>query len=86
MVGFTRALARDVGGAGITVNAVAPGFIDTEMTRGIGAGDRERVVRRSPLGRLVEAEDVADAVAFLLDPASRNITGTVLTVDAGSTA
>jgi 3-oxoacyl-[acyl-carrier protein] reductase len=86
LVGFTRSLAREVGEAGITVNAVAPGFIDTEMTRGLGPGERDRIVRRSPLRRLVEAEDVANAVAFLLDDASRHITGTVLTVDAGSTA
>jgi 3-oxoacyl-[acyl-carrier protein] reductase len=86
IVGFTRSLAREVGPAGITVNAVAPGFIDTEMTQGLGDAQHEQIVRRSPLHRLAEAEDIANAVEFLLGDKARNITGTVLTVDAGSTA
>jgi 3-oxoacyl-[acyl-carrier protein] reductase len=86
LIGFTRSLAREVGPLGINVNAVAPGFIDTAMTDGLEAGQHERIVRRSPLGRLAEASDVAGAVEFLLSEKARNITGTTITVDAGSTA
>jgi 3-oxoacyl-[acyl-carrier protein] reductase len=86
LIGFTRSLARDVGPLGITVNAVAPGFVDTEMTQGLEGVQRERVVRRSALRRLPESRDVADSVEFLLSDKARNITGTTLTVDAGSTA
>src|SRR4051812_24826121 len=86
MVGFTRSLAREVGSLGITVNAVAPGFVETEMTDTVGGQDRERIIRRSALHRLIEARDVANAVEFLLSDKARNITGTTLTVDAGSTA
>jgi 3-oxoacyl-[acyl-carrier protein] reductase len=86
MVGFTRSLAREVGRAGVTVNAVAPGFVNTEMTRGLTEEHRERIVRRSALRRLVEVEDVAAAVEYLLSDGARNITGTVITVDAGNTA
>jgi 3-oxoacyl-[acyl-carrier protein] reductase len=86
LVGFTRSLAREVGPLGITVNAVAPGFIDTEMTRGLGEREREQIVRRSALRRLADIDDVASAVEFLLGHEAKNITGTVLTIDAGSTA
>src|SRR5580700_10203334 len=86
MLGFTRSLAREVGRLGITVNAVAPGFIDTDMTHGLAGEQRQQVVRRSALRRLAEVEDVANAVAFLLSDKARNISGTVLTVDAGATA
>jgi 3-oxoacyl-[acyl-carrier protein] reductase len=86
LLGFTRALAREVGRLGVNVNAVAPGFIDTEMTQSLKDVDREKIIRRSALRRLVNAEDVADAVEFMLSDRSKNITGTVLTVDAGSTA
>jgi 3-oxoacyl-[acyl-carrier protein] reductase len=86
MVGFTRALARELGPLGITVNAVAPGFVDTDLTRGMGEAERAQVVRRSALRRLAEPSDVGAAVEFLLGEGSRNITGTVLTVDAGATA
>jgi 3-oxoacyl-[acyl-carrier protein] reductase len=86
MIGFTRSLAREVGKMGVNVNAVAPGFIDTEMTQGIGDDERQQVVRRSALRRLAEVDDVANAVEFLLGDKAKNITGTVLTVDAGSTA
>jgi 3-oxoacyl-[acyl-carrier protein] reductase len=86
MVGFTRSLAREVGRMGVTVNAVAPGFVDTEMTQGMTDEQRQRVARRSALNRVVEVEDVANAVEFLLSDRARNITGTVLTVDAGNTA
>jgi len=86
MIGFTRSLAREVGRLNINVNAVAPGFLDTDMTHGLDGEDRQRVVRRSALRRLAEVEDVAGAVEFLLGDGARNISGTVLTVDAGATA
>jgi 3-oxoacyl-[acyl-carrier protein] reductase len=86
MLGFTRSLAREVGRLGITVNAVAPGFIDTDMTQGLASEDRQKVARRSALRRLAEVDDVANAVAYLLGDGGRNITGTVMTVDAGGTA
>jgi 3-oxoacyl-[acyl-carrier protein] reductase len=86
LIGFTRSLAREVGPRGVNVNAVAPGFLDTEMTQGLDGERREKVARRSALGRFPEVDDVADAVEFLLGSRARSITGTVLTVDAGSTA
>jgi 3-oxoacyl-[acyl-carrier protein] reductase len=86
LIGFTRSLAREVGPLGITVNAVAPGFIDTDMTAGLEAEDRAKIIRRSALRRQAEVGDVANAVEFLLSDKAQNITGTVLTVDAGSTA
>lgn len=86
LIGFTRSLAREVGRMGVNVNAVAPGFLDTEMTRGLNEEQRQRIARRSALRRLTEVDDVADAVEFLLGCKSKSITGTVLTVDAGSTA
>lgn len=86
MIGFTRSLAREVGRIGVTVNAVAPGFVDTEMTQGLTEEHREQIVRRSALRRLVEVDDVAAAVEYLLSDGARNITGTVITVDAGNTA
>lgn len=86
LVGFTKSLAREVGSLGITVNAVAPGFVDTAMTEEMTEAARARVLRRSPLKRLAAVEDVASAVEFLMGDTARNITGTVLTVDAGSTA
>ena len=86
MLGFTRSLAREVGSHGVNVNAVAPGFIDTDMTRSLGDEERGQIKRRSALKRLPDIADVADAVEFLLGDKAKNITGTVLTVDAGSTA
>jgi 3-oxoacyl-[acyl-carrier protein] reductase len=86
LLGFTRSLAREVGELGITVNAVAPGFADTEMTRELGEAARDKIVHRSALRRLVGTDDVAAAVDFLFSEQARNITGTTLTVDAGNTA
>jgi 3-oxoacyl-[acyl-carrier protein] reductase len=86
LVGFTRSLAREVGKHRVTVNAVAPGFLDTEMTEGMDDEHRAQVARRSALGRLPRVEDVANAVEFLLGARADSITGTVVTVDAGSTA
>ena len=86
LIGFTRSLAREVGKMNVTVNAVAPGFVDTDMTQTLKEEHREQIVRRSALRRLVDVADVASAIEFLLSDGARNITGTVLTVDAGNTA
>jgi 3-oxoacyl-[acyl-carrier protein] reductase len=86
MIGFTRSLAREVGRLGINVNAVAPGFLDTDMTHGLAGEQRQKVVRRSALRRLAEVDDVANAVEYLLSDKARNVSGTVMTVDAGATA
>ena len=86
LTGFTRALAREVGRVGVTVNAIAPGFVDTELTHGLDAAQRDRVVARNALRRMVEPEDVAAMAALLMGEGGRNITGAVMTVDAGATA
>ena len=86
LIGFTRSLARELGALGITVNAVAPGFVDTEMTHDLDDKQRDQIRRRSALRQLATAQDVAAAVGFLLSDAAGNITGSTMTVDAGSTA
>ena len=86
LIGFTRALAREVGQLGVTVNAIAPGFAATDMTKDLEPAQRAQIERRSALRRLIEPADVAGCVRFLLSDEARNITGTVLTVDAGNTA
>ncbi|WP_456617369.1 SDR family NAD(P)-dependent oxidoreductase [Bradyrhizobium sp. P5_C12] len=84
--GFTRSLAREVGKLGITVNAIAPGFIDTELTHNLSDEGRKRIAGRSALRRLPETDDVARMVEYLLGEGGRNVTGTVFTIDAGNTA
>jgi 3-oxoacyl-[acyl-carrier protein] reductase len=86
LVGFTRSLAREVGQLGITVNAIAPGFIATEMTHDLDESQREKIARRSAMKRMADPIDVAHGVEFLLGDGGRNITGTTLTIDAGNTA
>ncbi len=84
--GFTKSLAREVGKLGITVNAIAPGFIDTELTHNLSDEGRKRIASRSALRRLPETEDVARMVEYLLGEGGRNVTGAVFTIDAGNTA
>lgn len=86
MSGFTKSLARELGKANITVNTVAPGYMKTDMTSKLEGEKLKSIERRSPLGRLATIEDVADVVNFLLSDEAKNITGTTITVDAGSTA
>ncbi len=83
VVGFTKSLAREVGSRAITVNAVAPGFIDTDMTRALPENVRTGLLAQIPLGRLGTAEEIAHAVAFLASPRAAYITGTTIHVNGG---
>ncbi len=83
MVGFSKSLAREVGSRNITVNCVAPGFIETDMTRGLAEEQVKKLVENVPLGRLGRVEDIAQAVLFLCSPAASYITGATLHVNGG---
>jgi len=83
MMGFTRSLAREVGSRGITVNVVAPGFIDTDMTRELSEAQREAMLKDIPLNRLGETDDIAAAVHFLASDAAAYITGQTIHVNGG---
>ncbi len=83
IAGMTRSLAREIGSRGITVNCVAPGFIDTDMTRALSEEQRAALLQQIPLGRLGNPEDVAAVVAFLASPQAAYITGTTLHVNGG---
>jgi 3-oxoacyl-[acyl-carrier protein] reductase len=86
IIGCTRSLAREVDTLGINANAIAPGFMDTEMTQSMDEQIRQKIARRSALKRFPALEDVADAVDFLVSDRSNSITGSLLTADAGTTA
>ncbi len=83
IIGFSKSLAQEIGSRGITVNVVAPGFIDTDMTRGLPEAAREALLGRIALGRLGQPDDIARAVAFLAGPAASYITGETLHVNGG---
>jgi 3-oxoacyl-[acyl-carrier protein] reductase len=83
IAGMTRSLAREIGSRGITVNCVAPGFIDTDMTRALPEQAREGLLAQIPLGRLGQPEDIAAAVVFLAGPGGAYVTGTTLHVNGG---
>jgi 3-oxoacyl-[acyl-carrier protein] reductase len=83
MIGFSKSLAREVGTRGITVNAIAPGFIDTDMTRSLADDQRESLIKQIPLGRLGEVSDIASAAVFLASPQAAYITGETLHVNGG---
>jgi 3-oxoacyl-[acyl-carrier protein] reductase len=83
LLGFTKSIARELSSRGITVNALAPGFIETDMTSGLSEEVRAGILKQIPLGSLGQPEDIAHAALFLASPASRYITGQVLTVDGG---
>ena len=83
MIGFSKSLAREIGSRGITVNVVAPGFIDTDMTRELGDANRDAMLAQVPLGRLGESVDIANAVLFLVSPAGAYISGETVHVNGG---
>ena len=83
MIGLTKSVAKELGSRGITCNAIAPGFITTDMTADLSEESREQLLKNIPLGALGEPEDVAEVALFLASPGARYITGQVLNVDGG---
>ncbi|HLU62411.1 MAG TPA: 3-oxoacyl-ACP reductase FabG [Gammaproteobacteria bacterium] len=83
IIGFTKSMAREIGSRGITVNVVAPGFIETDMTRDLPEANREAMLAQVPLGRLGQPEDIAQAVLFLASPGAAYITGETINVNGG---
>lgn len=83
--GFTRSLAREVGGRGIRVNSVAPGYFESDMVRGLGDAQRRQIVRRTPMGRLATTDDLVGVIRFLSSSEARFITGQTVVVDGGLT-
>jgi 3-oxoacyl-[acyl-carrier protein] reductase len=83
LIGFTQSCARELASRNITVNAIAPGFVETDMTAEMGDATRAELLKRIPLGRFGQCEDIAGAALFLAGPAARYVTGQVLTVDGG---
>jgi 3-oxoacyl-[acyl-carrier protein] reductase len=83
LIGLVRSLARECGPRGVRVNAVAPGYVETDLTATLAPEHRERILAMTPLGRLGTPEDVARVVAFLCSPAAAYVTGAVLPVDGG---
>src|SRR2546423_1435472 len=83
LIGFTKSIARELASRGITVNALAPGFIETDMTSGLEEEMRKNLLKQIPLNSFGQAEDIANAALFLASPAARYVTGQVLTVDGG---
>ena len=86
LIGFSKSLSRELGKANITVNCIAPGYMDTDMTKGLAADKLASIQRRSPSGKLASVDDVARSVSFLLGDGGAMITGTTITIDGGSTA
>jgi 3-oxoacyl-[acyl-carrier protein] reductase len=83
LIGFTKSVAREFASRGVTCNVVCPGFIETDMTKGLGEDLRKKLLEKIPLARLGQPEDVAGVVAFLCSPAASYMTGQILTVDGG---
>jgi 3-oxoacyl-[acyl-carrier protein] reductase len=83
LIGFTQSVARELASRGVTVNAIAPGFIETDMTSDLNAELKANILKMIPMGKFGSGEDIADAALFLASPAARYITGQVLTVDGG---
>jgi 3-oxoacyl-[acyl-carrier protein] reductase len=86
LTGFTKSLSRELGRANITVNTIAPGYMKTSMTKNIKDEKLDMIKRRSPLGHLAEVSDIASMILYILSKEAKNITGTTITIDAGSTA
>ena len=83
LIGFTKSVAKEFGSRGVTCNAIAPGFIETDMTAVLNDAQKEAIVKQVPLGTLGKSEDIAEAAAYLAGPGGRYVTGQVLTVDGG---
>jgi 3-oxoacyl-[acyl-carrier protein] reductase len=85
LVGFTRSLAREMGSVNVRVNAILPGFLDTDMTKSMPQKKKEQIIRRTPLGRLGTVDDIIGAVRLLTSEDSRFITGQSIVIDGGLT-
>jgi 3-oxoacyl-[acyl-carrier protein] reductase len=83
LIGFTQSVARELAGRGVTVNAIAPGFIETDMTSELNEELKANILRAIPMGKFGAADDIASAALYLASPAARYVTGQVLTVDGG---